>query len=49
MSENFKFFQHRECEFFPCPKRIMKRTLTACSAIVRFMLSERNAAAISSI
>ena len=18
MSENFKFFQHRECEFFPC-------------------------------
>lgn len=20
MSENFKFFQHRECEFFPCHK-----------------------------
>ena len=22
MSENFKFFQHRECEFFPCHKGV---------------------------
>ncbi len=22
MSENFKFFQHRECEYFPCHKGV---------------------------
>lgn len=26
MSENFKFFQHRQCEFFPCHNKANEQT-----------------------
>ena len=42
-TENYKFFQHKDCEFFPCTRLINRRISTACSAIVLCMRSATNA------
>lgn len=34
----YSFFQHTQCEFFPCHKTASRRTSTVCSATVPSML-----------
>ena len=38
MSDNYKFFNHKECEFFPCHKTNKQMNLTAYFATVLYML-----------
>ena len=46
MSENYKYFAHDSCEYFPCHAKADPEISTAYFAIARFMRSVRTVAVI---
>ncbi len=35
MTNSYRFFQNKECEYFPCHRRKTRKSLIVCSAIAR--------------
>lgn len=47
--KEYAYFSHKNVSIFPVIEELIRRTLTVCSAIARFMPLETNAAEISNI